>query len=771
MQARQAIRLADIPALSFAVASLVGVVGSLFIPLSKDTGFAIALILATVALVCLAFPQVSKLGGLIGYVAIATLVLARGESHIARHDRAWLAQINSDTVIANCRGVVLWREGGRESARSEKFRLGGVRLEIGDSVLESASLQVRLSLPLSDATAINIGDVVACKARIVPIHLGQGRSVREVTWSLRDRLWADARVADRSTLIVIKGSRGISYYVERTRAAILSVFSRSLSADASAVAGALLLGSRDAFSPGFRLNLQTTGLAHLFALSGLNTGLLVSLCWLALATFQVPRNARYAVLILLLVAYTLLGLGVPSLFRSALMAFLFIVGRMLTRASHPANLLLFAFAIELFFWPLHLLDAGFILSYLSMSGILAAYVGLSKPVQSLLDAGTVNMSRRISEILTGTLGAQLSTAPVVALLFGRAPALAVLANIVAIPLFSLLIVLILLFLAASTIAEVAAYPFAQVIDLIAKGFAVGTSAVASLPMASITSGNGWSILTIGVLTQAIGIAQLWRGRVKQGLMLSLVCLNAIVWSSFIDQDTKGEVAWIGSGRCSACFVRLGESCGLIGFGAAWDAERTAYAVHERLLQSGYKSLDFAVALNRSSEHIGGAPEVLSLLRPALVLDYSSERRTDASNIFDAAIRLHTIRVIEPEVGEEFDFDGTTFATLMRSYEETRESAAFLFALSDDVVVGYTHQIPGTAGDLREWTMNRSRVLDIDFSDCEISSRSLHESASDRKPNKGRDHWILNEGGWRREESLGEMLVKLWSIPEPINVQT
>lgn len=173
MQARQAIRLADIPALSFAVASLVGVVGSLFIPLSKDTGFAIALILATVALVCLAFPQVSKLGALIGYVAIATLVLARGESHIARRDRAWLAQINSDTVIANCRGVVLWREGGRESARSEKFRLGGVRLEIGDSVLESASLQVRLSLPLSDATAINIGDVVACKTRIVPIQIGR----------------------------------------------------------------------------------------------------------------------------------------------------------------------------------------------------------------------------------------------------------------------------------------------------------------------------------------------------------------------------------------------------------------------------------------------------------------------------------------------------------------------------------------------------------------------------------------------------------------------
>ncbi len=771
MQARQAIRLADIPALSFAVASLVGVVGSLFIPLSEDTGFAIALILAAVALLCLAFPQVGKLSGLIGYAAIATLVLARGESHIARPDRAWLAQINSDTVIANCRGVVVWREGGRETARSEKFRLGNVRLEIGDSVLESSSLQVRLSLPLSDATVVDIGDVVACKARIIPLHHRQGCSARELTWSLQKRLWADAKVTDRATLIVIKGSRGTSYYVERTRAAILSVFARSLSSDGSAVAGALLLGARETFAPGFRLNLQATGLAHLFALSGLNTGLLVSLCWLVLATLQVPRNARYAVLILLLVAYTLLGLGVPSLFRSALMALLFIVGRLLTRASHPANLLLFAFAIELFLWPLHVLDAGFILSYLSMAGILAAYVGLSRPVQELLDARTMNVSRRFSEILTGTLGAQLSTAPVVALLFGRAPALAVFANIVAIPLFSLLLVLILLMLAASTIADVAVYPLAQVIDLIVKGFAVGTSAVASLPIASIVADNSWGILTIGLLAQAFGIAQLWRGRVRNGVVLSLICLNVIVWGGILNQHTKGEVARIGNGERAPCFVRLGESCGLIGFGTAWDAERTAYAVHELLLQNGYKSLDFAVVLNRSTEHIGGAPEVLSLLRPAIVFDYSHERPTNASYLYDAVMKLHDIRVVVPDIGEKYALDSTTFVTLMRSYKDTSESTAFVFALADNVVLGYTHDIPSDVVELREWAVKRSHMLEIDLSGGEIGSRGLCDSAFNRKSTRRCDYWILTECGWKCEESLGEKLVRLWSIPEPNNAQT
>lgn len=725
------------------MAGIVGAVGSLFVAVPRF--FLLAVCISAVGAALTALLIARRRGVVVGltYFTVACIVCLRGSSDIARYERASFVAQDPDTAAVHCRGVVIWKEESGHSGRVTRLLLSNLKLTLPDTTLYVGKLYLRLNVPANIADQCEIGDVIACEARIQSAEYYQRRTVRELCWTLRDRLIGTAKLAGDESFVVVHGTYNMRRATYDIRNKIFGVFEQYLRPDARAVAGALLLGSRTAFSTDFRNDLQTTGLAHLFALSGLNTGLLVSLFWLVLGWLRIPRRLRYLVLLMLLAFYTALGLGVPSLLRSSVMAALLITSRLLARPNHPLNLLLFAAGLELLVWPLHILDAGFHLSYLSMAGILAAYLALHKPIQDIVHIRNTSLAGRTVETLTSTLGAQLATAPSVALMFGRVPGLAIVANVIAIPIFSLLLVLILVLLLLAPLNDFLASAFARSIEALVSVFAVVTSVAAKVVGASFASLQHWFWTALAIVTQLAGIVFAFVGRGKIALTFALIAVNLLLWPSRFVSEPTARITSIGADGAECYLVHFGEINLLMGSGPEWEAERRAYQVTDALQSIGAARLNMLVAFDRKATDIGAAPAIIDAAKPELVLDFALPRDTRTSDRLDAACLLAGAKLLSGRVGE------------MWNVENTRVEIVDMDAQAKRFTIELTEGI-----ECLRISYNGVQIENIEhsvtFHDCHLSA-PLEFSASIRS-------WTKKENTWHGEAPKALELARLMSLP-------
>lgn len=746
---RREIVLSDIPAIGFALSAILGIAFALFVPLSPSLSLFLSLCLSVTAILALMFVQMRTIAVVLTYIAIGTIACFRGETFLSRDVRESLVRHDPDTAIVNCRGVVVWRDAGQSADRSDRLWLSNVKLILPDTIIQTDKLCVRLRVPLIESQTIRIGDVIACNVRLESAHIAQQRSVRELCWSLRERIVANAKLADRESQVVVFGSASAREVVYASRESLFGTLERYLKPDARAVASALLLGSREAFSNEFREDLQLTGLAHLFALSGLNTGLLVSLCWVIMAWLRTPRNVRYVLLLLFLAIYTALGLGVPSLIRSAAMAGMMIVSRMIARPSHPINLLLFALGLELMIWPLHVLDVGFILSYLSMAGILAAYGALHNPLQDLFKSRKANIVKRVSDTLSSTIGAQLATAPVVALLFGRVPALAIVANVIAIPLFSILVVLILFLLLFDQVSFVAASVIARSIEGLVSVFSLMISSASSVVGASVPAKTSviWGVLAI--VFQLTAIVLCLRSRFYLAIVFTLVTLNVLIWPGYFSKAPTARIVISGERNSEVIYLRAGEMSCVIGCGPEWLADRNTNQLADILHEDGKSAVDVLVIDSRNVTRIGGAASVISATNPEIVIDFSLQSATHASALLDGAILQNNIEHVRGKAGMTLSQGSSQMQiTQFNEFDELQDWHVML-SHGKDVSI----EVQSNAMHTKD-SMNSTQLKIVDGSAI-VSLAMNHGSAKEL---------VYSNSAWRLERSMAEQLMSLWNLP-------
>ncbi len=438
------------------------------------------------------------------------------------------------------------------------------------------------------------------------------------------------------------------------------------------------------------------------------------------------------------------------------MAGLLVLGRLLAKPSHPANLLLFAFAIELLLWPLHLLDAGFLLSYLSMAGILAAYVALSQPIQDLLTASTQGFRRRVADTLSSTIGAQLATAPVVGLLFTRVPGLAILANLVAIPAFSLLIVLILLLLLFHPVSAIATVPIARAIEGIVWLFAQLTSFISDVPGASFNLNSGFWIIESAFVAQCLAIVYCLRSELVIGLMWIFVSLNLLIWPSQLATFSPTSCFKLGEGTESAFLIQSGDFACLAGFGAEWEAERNLALIREKLANTGVSRLGAVIVGSEKAGHVGGAPTILGALQPQFILDFSESRHTLTASRFRAAIEINDMNVIRSTAGDTLAIDDVQINVLWPPNSSAGSGGIVLLELENSALILCSGADSVQNEALNALQLDQPNLLQLNLDNADVIAGDM--------PDQFTRAWMCRESGWQGEISQGQRLMKLWSIP-------
>jgi competence protein ComEC len=207
----------------------------------------------------------------------------------------------------------------------------------------------------------------------------------------------------------------------------------------ASLAQGVLLGQRSALPPDLAADLNTTNTSHLVVVSGSNIVYVSAFATMLFGWFAGRRRGRL-LSIAAVVAYTMLIGPSPPVVRALIMGVLLVAAGVSGRRGSTITALVFAAAVMVGQSPQIIRDVSFQLSFSSAAGILY----LASPIRKWLIEGLAAVWRvdevprwthGVAEPFAMTIAAIVSTAPLLALNFGRLSLVAVPANVLVVPAF------------------------------------------------------------------------------------------------------------------------------------------------------------------------------------------------------------------------------------------------------------------------------------------------------------------------------------------------
>ncbi|MEX0448293.1 DNA internalization-related competence protein ComEC/Rec2 [Spiribacter sp. 221] len=361
----------------------------------------------------------------------------------------------------------------------------------------------------------------------------------------------------------------------------------------------LVTGDRRAFTDGIWDVLRATGTSHLMAISGLHIGLMAAAgyglggrLW---AWLRLPGRRRLTATLTAFSAAgayaALAGFALPTtraLVMFAVLAFAALAGRRVA----PVRLLLLAAVVLLLLDPASVLSAGFWLSFLAVALIIMVARG--------------RRLGRLNGLWQIQIGLLVGLAPISGLFFGSWSPLGLLANLVLLPLFSLIIVPVALIGTASGLV----WP---------HGGGILLGAAAGLLNRLMAAGD-W-LLAKGMTEWPLDPAGFWTWLSMAAALILLLApsgtplrpLALPMALTFFLAEPRGlprgsvEVTWLEVGQGNSAVIRTAHHIQVIDTGPAWSGggNAAAFTLLPFLADRGIRTVDRLIVTHADRDHRGG----------------------------------------------------------------------------------------------------------------------------------------------------------------------
>lgn len=434
--------------------------------------------------------------------------------------------------------------------------------------------------------------------------------------ALADRIAATGYLRNPEKARQLASPAGIDAWRERMSARIAA----AVTTPSSRYIRALALGDTRAIEDVDWEVLRAVGVTHLIAISGFHVGLvagffalLSSLAWRIFPSLgrHMPRQHAAAMAAILgAVGYAAVaGFSLPTV-RTVLMIGVVVLAKLLRRTQRTVDVLSVTAIVVLLVDPLSLLSAGFWLSFAGVAWLLWC----------LPDAMDKSWRAMVRGFFSAQAVATIGLLPFGVALFGQASMAGPIANIIAIPWWSLVVVPLALFGTAleAVHAGLGAWSWrlsAWTFDLTWPLFTrlaqsplalwwLPEAAWYALPLALL--GGFWLLLPRGIPGKPVAV-MLW---------LPLLCPNL-----HLPRQGEADLVVIDVGQGLSVLVRTAHHNLLYDMGPAmpegFDAgERVGVPALHAL---GVRRLDMAVVSHGDNDHAGGFPAVARAFPPALAL--------------------------------------------------------------------------------------------------------------------------------------------------------
>lgn len=377
-----------------------------------------------------------------------------------------------------------------------------------------------------------------------------------------------------------------------------------------AILSAILLSEKREMDAEIKELYQKSGIGHILAISGLHIsfiGLSVYHLFRRMGSPYIVAGAGASVLLFLYVL--MIGFSV-SVMRAAIMLLIRIGADVTGRVYDMATALFFAGAVTVLLQPLYLIDAGFLMSYGAIFGILIVLPAMEKlfPCKSKIIKG-----------MYASVAINLMLFPVLLYFYFEFPTYSVFLNMLVIPMMSWV-------LGAGLIGSL----FLGLVPPIGRLLVTGCKVLLELfewmsrltgrlPGARIVFGQPawWQIILYYLILCSIVFFVLrCKKREKlcrvRKIVLLLCVFTPVLFSMGHGMDGKISVTVIDVGQGDGIFVRGPENGTYLIDGGSSDVEKVGkYRLEPFLKSQGIGHLDYVLISHGDSDHYSGVEEMLT----------------------------------------------------------------------------------------------------------------------------------------------------------------
>jgi competence protein ComEC len=227
-------------------------------------------------------------------------------------------------------------------------------------------------------------------------------------------------------------------WIYTAKASVLATLKKHITTkDELGIAEALLIGYKEDLDKDLVQAYSNTGVVHIIAVSGLHLGLIyVLLLWIFNRIPIIKKSKLLKVIFTLscLWLFALITGGSASVLRSAVIFTFIVLGENVGKKSSMYNSLAVSAVMLLLYNPYFLWDVGFQLSYLAVIGIVA----FQTPISNWFYVKNKWVDK-LWKLTAVSIAAQLLTFPICIYYFHQFPVLFLFANLIAVPLSSIIL--------------------------------------------------------------------------------------------------------------------------------------------------------------------------------------------------------------------------------------------------------------------------------------------------------------------------------------------
>lgn len=413
-----------------------------------------------------------------------------------------------------------------------------------------------------------------------------------------------------------EGSATVRAWVRETVARAVGPWSPT----SAAILTALLIGDRTGLPVGLTERLQAAGVYHVLAISGGNIAVLV-LVLLALTRLAgAPPRASAACTLLMLLVYARVVVAGPSVFRSVLMAAVYLGAQLFDHRAPPWHAVSLAAAVAVIRTPLDVLDAGFQLTFGATLGLLT----IGPRVAAWHQTAPLRWVHPAVGALAVSAAAEVALLPIAAAAFGRVTVAGLALNLVALPAMAVAQLSGLALLALAKWPSLAAVPAATA-HWSARVLLESARLVEWLPwLAHRVPAPPIGMSAAYYAALVIAVAAAGRSRLVAGATAVLIGTGIATGVSIPGRPAlfpEGALALtlFDVGQGEAMWLRFPNGRSMLVDAGGAPFGRGTFDIGDRVLTPalwalGARRLDTVLITHGDPDHIGGAPSIVRTFR-------------------------------------------------------------------------------------------------------------------------------------------------------------